>query len=98
MRYIDATITKDPLSTKHAESFAKAVASMVTSSIEEISCEKVAQLATSTDVSLVYFGSKESLQEGGSMAHLIKVAEQDQFMFPGEWIQFYYTTDVDCKK
>lgn len=46
---------------------------------------------------MVYFGSKESMEQDGKMSHLNEVAQFDMFSYPSEPIQFYYNSDENCK-
>jgi hypothetical protein len=46
----------------------------------------------------VYYGSEESLMEGGVMSHLKDLAAFDRTNNPSEPIQFYVNTEPECKE
>jgi len=66
--------------------------------MQEMSCDLLVELMDVTLISFVYFGSKESLEVGGSMSHLAKVSTTDSFNYPEQPILFYYNTDPECKE
>ena len=65
---------------------------------KEMDCQTMYKLMDDTVISLVYFGSPESLQKDGNMAHMHKVSIMDWFSYPEQPILYFYNTDPECKR
>jgi hypothetical protein len=80
-----------------AKRFALQVQAIAGSYLVDVTCDSIEEFISSNRLGFVYFGSKESVNEGGNMHHIHKVVQFDRHANRYEPMEYYINTEPDCK-
>ena len=55
-------------------------------------------MVKNSEIAVVYFGSRESIRDGGDMHHLQVLAENDQRVYKSEAMRYFANSEPECKE
>jgi hypothetical protein len=55
-------------------------------------------MVTNSEIAVVYFGSRESIRDGGDMHQLQILAENDHRVYKAEAMRYFANSEPECKE